>query len=146
MSDIILEVEYIDSESGGWVKTMFDGQKIIIGKNVQDFYEKLRDLPASYKCQLLNLEINDLESFIEERQKYYNQNLISEFKKTWIWRIDGEVYNFSDKEINQDLFGVFLNKKQIFGKLKRNSFDSKQIFKLIDFFKDNEDIIEYIEE
>lgn len=111
MENEILETEYIDTNSKGIVRTMFDGKKITIDKNVEDFYEKLIDLPTSYKCQLMNLDINELSKFIKESQNYYNEKLILIFKKKWIWRTDGEIYDFSDRETNNEIFGSFLDKK-----------------------------------
>lgn len=142
MENEILETTYIDANSRGIVRTMFDGNKITIGKNVEDFYEKLIGLPVSYKCQLMNLNINELSDFIKESQNYYNEKLISILKKKWIWRIDGEIYNFSDKEINEELLGLFLDKNQIISKLKRNTFNTDKIFQMINFFENNEDIRE----
>ncbi len=144
--DKVLEVEFIDPEGHPLVLKMFDGTKITIGKNVQDFYSKLLNLPVGHRCQLLNLDINELQKFIKEHTQHYNQKLIFEFNKTWLWRIDGEVYDFNDKEINEQFFGISLDKKQIIGKLKRNSFDPSLVLKILDFLKDNEDIIEQHEQ
>ncbi|WP_166919856.1 hypothetical protein [Flavobacterium poyangense] len=138
----ILEVEFIDGEALPVVLKMFDGNTISIGKNVQDFYFKLLELPVSYRCQLLNLDINELQKFIKEHNKYYNQKLINEFNKTWLWCIDSEIYDFHDKEVNNDFFGVLLDKKQIIGKLKRNTFDALAVFRMLDFFENNDDIKE----
>lgn len=146
MENQLLEIEFIDPNSRGTVIKMFDGKNIIIGKNVEDFYKKLIDLPISYKCQLLHLDINQLSSFIKESQNYYNEKVLLNFKKIWIWRIDGEIYNFSDKEINNELFGLFLNKNQIVSKLKRNTFKTDEVFNLINFFENNEDIREQEDE
>lgn len=146
MEDKILETDYIDANSRGIVRTMFDGNKITIGKNVEDFYMKLIDLPISYKCQLMNFNLNELSEFIKESQTYYNEKLISIFKKKWIWRIDGEIYDFKDKEINDQFFGFNLDKNQIISKLKRNTFNTNDLFIMIDFFEDNEDIREQDEE
>lgn len=139
----ILEVEFIGSNDRPLVLNMFDGTKIIIGKNVLDFYSKLLELPVSHRCQILNLDINELENFIKEHTEYYNQKLIIELNKTWLWLIDGEVYDFKNKEVNYEFFGVSLDKKQIKGKLKRNTFDTSEVFRMLNFFKDNEDIKEY---
>ena len=49
MENEILQTEYIDTDSKGIVRTMFDGKKITIGKNVEDFYKRLIDLPTSDK-------------------------------------------------------------------------------------------------
>ena len=146
MEDKILETDYIDANSRGIVRTMFDGNKITIGKNVEDFYMKLIDLPICYKCQLMNFNLNELSEFIKESQTYYNEKLISIFKKKWIWRIDGEIYDFKDKEINDQFFGFNLDKNQIISKLKRNTFNTNDLFIMIDFFEDNEDIREQDEE
>lgn len=146
MENEILETTYIDSDSRGIVTTMFDGKKITIGKNVEDFYEKIIALPTSYKCQLMNLDINELSKFIKESQNYYNEKLISLFKKKWIWRIDGETYDFSNKEVSNDFFGLFLDKKQIISKLKRNTFDTVEISLMINFFENNEEVREPDEE
>jgi hypothetical protein len=146
MKNEVLETEYIDTNSKGIVRVMFDGKKITIGKNVEDFYEKLINLPTSYKCQLMNLDINELSKYIKESQNYYNEKLISLFKKKWIWRIDGEIYNFSDREINKEFFDLLLDKKQIISKLNRNTFSTNEIFDMLNFFENNEDIIEQYEE
>lgn len=143
--DKTLQVEFIDSEAHPLVIIMFDGTKITIGKNVQDFYFKLLQLPIEHRCQILELDILELQKFIKSHTKHYNQKLINELTKTWIWRIDGEEYDFNDKEINEQFFGILLDKKQIIGKLKRNSFDPSQVLKILDFLKDNEDIIEQYE-
>ncbi|MDR6844480.1 hypothetical protein [Flavobacterium granuli] len=142
----ILEVEHIDMDGRDVEIEMLDGNVVRIGKNVQDFYFKLLKLPVGYRCKILQLNIDELQNFIKEHTKYYNQKLISEFKKKWVWLIDSEVYDFSDKEINEEFFGVSLDKKQILGKLKRNSFDTTQVFKMLDFFKENDDIKEDYEE
>ena len=146
MENEILQTEYIDTDSKGIVRTMFDGKKITIGKNVEDFYKRLIDLPTSYKCQLMNLDINELSKFIKESQNYYNEKLISIFKKKWIWRADGEIYDFSDRETNNEFFGLFLDRKQIISKLKRNTFNTHEIFEMINFFGNNEEVREQDEE
>lgn len=146
MADLTLEVEYIDPDDTPIVLKMFDETKITIGKNVKDFYLKLLKLPIDYPCQILKLDINELEKFIKEHQKHYNQKLISEFNKTWLWRLDGEVYNFQDKETNEMCFGLFLNKRQIISKLKRNTFNVSEVFKMLEYFKDNDDLKEYYKE
>lgn len=146
MKNEILETTYIDSDSRGIVKTMFDGKKITIGKNVEDFFIKLTALPTSYKCQLMNLDINELSDFIKESQNFYNQKLISFFQIKWVWRTDGEIYDFSDKDINNEFFSLFLNKKQIISKLKRNTFNTDEIFQMINFFENNEEIREKYED
>jgi len=137
-----LEVEFIDPEAHPLIIKMFDGTKITIGKNVQDFYKKLLELPLEHRCQLLKLDINELQKFIKTQTKYYNEKLICEFNKTWLWRLDDEVYDFSDKDVNNDFFGISLDKKQIIGKLKRNTFDTSQVFKMLEFLNDNEDLKE----
>jgi hypothetical protein len=135
-----LEVEFIDPEAHPLIIEMMDGTKITIGKNVQDFYYKLLELPTEYKCQLLKLDINDLQKFIKEQTQYYNQKLIAELNKTWLWRLDNEVYNFSDKDVNNDFFGVLLDKKQIIGRLKRNSFEGSHVLEMLKFFECNDDL------
>lgn len=140
--DKLLEVEFIDSNEKPLILEMFDGTKITIGKNVIDFYSKLLNLPISYRCQLLNLDIKELQEYIKEHTKHYNKQLILEFNKTWLWRIDDEKYDFLDKELNNDFFGISLDKKQIIGKLKRNTFEVSQVMKMLDYFKDNEDLKE----
>ena len=145
-NDKILEVEHIDREAPPLILKMFDGTNITIGKNVQDFYFKILTLPVSYRCQILNLDINELQKFIKEHSKFYNQKLIIELNKIWLWRIDSEVYDFSDKEINNDLFGILLDKKQIIGKLKRNTFEMEGVFRMLDYLKDNDEIIESVVE
>ena len=45
-------------------------------------------------------------------------------------------------KINNDFFGISLDKKQIIGKLKRNTFDTSQVFKMLEFLNDNEDLKE----
>lgn len=142
MENTLLEIEFIDSDSRGTALKMNDGKIITIGKNAENFYHKLIDLPISYKCQLLNVELNDLASFIKESQISYNSQLISLFGKKWVWKLDSEVYDFSDKETNEDFFNLFLDKKQIVSKLKRNTFHTDQIFRMLDFFKNNEEIKE----
>ena len=141
--DKLLEVKFIDSNEKPLILEMFDGTKITIGKNVIDFYSKLLNLPVSYRCQILKLDINELQNFIKEHTKHYNQKLILEFNKTWLWRIDSEEYDFLDKEINNDFFGVSLDKKQIIGKLKRNTFETTSVFRMLDFFENNADIKEH---
>ena len=136
----LLEVEDIGSDDKPLILEMFDGTKITIGKNVLDFYSKLLNLKVSHRCQILNLDINQLQEYIKEHTKFYNQKLISEFNKTWLWRIDSEEYDFSDKETNFLFFGISLDKKQIIGKLKRNTFETLQVLKMCEFFQDNEDL------
>ncbi|MBS7231710.1 hypothetical protein KHA90_11800 [Flavobacterium psychroterrae] len=138
-----LEVEYIDGEGRPVTLKMFDGTKISIGKNVQDFYFKLLELPVSHRCQILNLDINELQKFIKEHTKFYNEKLISEFNKVWLWTLTDDLCDFHDKEINNELFEVALNKKQIIGKLKRNTFDTFEVFKMLDFFKNHDEIKEH---
>lgn len=141
-----LEVEFIDPEAHPFIIEMMDGTKITIGKNVQDFYYKLLELPTKYKCQLLKLDINDLQKFIKQQTEYYNKKLISEFNKTWLWRLDNEVYDFSDKDTNYDFFGVLLDKKQIIGRLKRNTFEGSLVLKMLNFFECNDDLKEQYED
>ena len=140
--DKLLEVEFIDRNDKPLIKKMFDGTKITIGRNAQDFYSKILNLPISHRCQILNLDIKELQEYIKEHTKQYNQKLILEFNKTWLWRLDGEEYDFLDKELNNEFFGVSLDKKQIIGKLKRNTFEASQVMKMLDYFNDNEDLKE----
>lgn len=142
MENQILESTSADPNSNGTVRTMLDGKKITIGKNVESFYEKLLNLPVSYKCQLLNLDAQELKSFITERENHFNEKLISLFKKKWLWKIDSEKYDFSDKEINEQMFGFYLTKNQILSKLKRNTFDIENVIQMIDFLSYNEDLKE----
>lgn len=138
-----LEVEYIDPDGRPIYIELFDGRKITIGKNVQDFYLKLLTLTVSERCQILKLNINELQNFIKEHTNFYNKKLISEFKKTWLWTIDSEIYDFSDKGTNEDLLGITLDKKQIIGKLKRNTFDAVTVFNMLKFFEKNDHLKEY---
>lgn len=142
MENQILESTSANPNSTGTVRTMLDGKKITIGKNVESFYEKLLNLPVSYRCQLLNLEAKELKAFIKEREKHYNDQLISLFKIKWLWRLDSEKYDFLDKEINEQFFGFYLTKNQILSKLKRKTFELEDVIRMIDFFNDNEEIKE----
>ena len=138
----LLEVEFIDPEAHPLIIKMFDGTKITIGKNVQDFYQKLLQLPVEHRCQLLKLDINELQKFIKVQTQYYNEKLIFELNKIWLWKLDSEVYDFSDKDVNNDFFGLSLDKKQIIGKLKRNTFEVSQVLKMLDFLENNQDLKE----
>ena len=142
MENQILESTSANPNSTGTVRTMLDGKKITIGQNVESFYEKLLNLPVSYRCQLLNLEAKELKAFIKEREKHYNDQLISLFKIKWLWRLDSEKYDFLDKEINEQFFGFYLTKNQILSKLKRKTFELEDVIRMIDFFNDNEEIKE----
>lgn len=142
MENQILQSESANPDSTGTVRTMLDGNKITIGKNVEDFYEKLLNLPVSYRCQLLNLEAKELKAFIKEREEYYNEKLISLFKMKWFWRLDSEKYDFLDKDINEQFFGFYLTKNQILNKLKRKTFELEDVIKMIEFFNNNDELKE----
>jgi len=138
----VLETEFLNPDAKMIYKTMFDGTKYKIGTNVQDFYFKLINLPISHRCQLLNLNIKDLENFIVEHRTNYNEKALSEFKKVWLWKLDSEVYDFSDTDTNNEFFGLELTKKQIVSKLKRNTLSTDEVFRILEFFKDNNDVFE----
>lgn len=142
----VLEIEWIDRDRLPLNLVMMDGKKYTIGVNVRDFYSKLLSLPAAHRCEILQVKPMEIIEYVDYFKKNTFENLLLLLNSKWYWRMDDEICDFSDAELNENLFQISLTKKQIIAKIKRKTFDVSEALKIIEWFSNQDEIKDCITE
>jgi hypothetical protein len=106
------------------------------------FLEKVKSMTLEDKLYLLDITAADCVGFFDGEKYQAELTLLYLFKKKYQWLETGEAYDFDDADVNFDLFGVELTKKQIKGRLKRKSFNLDDLLKMKTFFETTNDLEE----
>ena len=122
--------------------TMPDNKKVSIRHYAVDLVEKLRKLPVDYRLTILGIDEAEIEKYYNSIKDNKSEKVKAILDGKWMWRETGEEYDFNDEDSNFEVLGVRLTKKQINGKLKRNTMDSAELIKIIDTFNRQEELIE----
>lgn len=123
----------LDSKAPGEIKyyKLPDGRKVTIGKYVVDFFERLQELPAFTKIQMMNLSAEEMTKYINDHKKTENKLLIELLQRKWYWRETGEEI-LVNEVINEDI--SFSLQTMLFKSKSKRPYTLEQIKKLIDFF------------
>lgn len=100
------------------VYSLPNGGKVAITKVDVDFFEKLQKLPASTKIEMMQLSLDEMDSYIKKQKTQAIKEVEKIFYNTWFYRSTGEIAVLDDEYINLDWFGLELKPDAILKGLK----------------------------
>lgn len=140
---IEIESTQVDREASIDDRTFFlpNGNKAIIGIHDWDFFQKLRDLPATTKINMMQLSDLEMQEYIDKKINSANTFLLELLKKKWYWRESGD-QAFITEETLEFAISIKLSPSQIIKKCKsKNKLPLADIYKVIEFYtKDGSDV------
>lgn len=114
--------------------TLKDGRKISLNTTDSAFVLALRDQPAEFKIRIMDLTLEEMESYIYE----VREELIKELKKVILSkkiksRETGEKFNFEDGYINKEYYMLEkeMTGKQIIAAVKKKQISVAKGFKIL---------------
>lgn len=141
---LILETSYVDKDANALVFHLPNGKPCHIGKYEQDFFFKLKELPAETKIMIFGIKVEDMEKEIDRQKKSAITFVTELLSFKWYSRETGEEFDFEDAQITGLEYSFEDFKKKMKGKIKPKL---KEITAVVNFFcGDNSEVYRLDEE
>lgn len=114
-----------------------EGTQINIGKDYIGFLEKLRTLSPSIKMQIMHLQVQDAEDYIESNRQKKVEKIVELLSGKWFYRESGDWVNLAVMYDNEYRFGFKMSANKMIKEFQRGAIDPfKYGDKIISFFKE----------
>ncbi len=116
------------------------GKTYSIAWQDQMFLHKLRRLSVEDKFHLLEVSEIDIIIHFEKTKAAKVTAILNLFSEKWYALESGDLFLFDDEYVNEEFFGIKQTKKQIKGRLQRDTLSYQNILNILDWFTSQDEL------